>query len=265
MPMKATPTPEPTATPRPDFIDLHLNSEDADEREYVIALQNALNMHGYYHRLTMTTGVFDEDTLAALNNFCRQNRQQEQTDGCPASLCSFVIASNVDYRKPDYWEVRKGDRDPEGDTYILNIQENLKTKGYLTGAYTPGVLDEPTMKAAEAACRENGWQIINDTITKELQGQFSTMGNKATPEPTAAPTAAPEFMDVKVGDRSTYAQTLVAQLINLGYNYRLNLNPDVFDEAALEAVRRYCAQVGQTQDLTDTCSESLCRLIMTNG
>lgn len=248
--MKVTATPAVTATPRPDVIDLHMG----DSGDYVVLLQNQLSNLGFYHRLKVDSGIFDQDTQEAVGRFCEQIGQARPDEGCSEQMFRLILGSTVKYKPPVFVELTLNEHDQDEDRYIETLQNELNEKGYLEAGYQLGVMDGKTMAAIQLICHENGWAMSGDTVTVELQQRIRTAAAKAVP------TTPPAYKTLTLNDRDSsnesYIRALQDRLLELGY-FEQTPTIGVYDELTAAAVSLFMQQNSLNGDGTTITAQQL--------
>lgn len=245
---KATPSPVPSATPKPEVMSLSMG----DTGEYVTRLQGQLSALGYFWRLTRNNGVFDADTQEAVYRFCDQTDSVRPASGCDEELFRTILASETAFQKPLYIVISLNDSDRSEDTYIADLQQRLAELNYLTDIYKKGTYDEITCDAMTIFLQESGYvnaDIRAEQVSEEWQ-QLLFSAN-AQPKVMATATPKPEYINLQYGSRDTedtdYVIRLQNRLKDLGYYDEEIPAEGVYDDATAAAVLRF-----QEQNALDT-------------
>lgn len=204
---KATVTPSPTPSPTPvqataTPVPKVYSGSTSTTTFYAIKQLQKL----YYLDPTESHTEFDAKCMSAFLDFCIDNGISYDKDYIDDDAYQFLMSCTVPKTTPTPEPVitptpeptvpaegyALGARDGNGADFISKMQSILAGLNMFSSDYTPGLMDQATIAAAELYCASYGllntagneavsWQIVNDVLTK---GENRTP--YVAPEPSTA-------------------------------------------------------------------------------
>ena len=206
----------PANTSNPSsYVKLQKNDTGA----WVTALQTRLKELGYLKG--SIDGVYGNSTVSAVKLF-EQAYGKTPTGIATVSLQKTIYKDDAKpYEKPaptpepEYIELRQGSK----GLRVMALQNRLQDLGYFSGDVDGnyGSSTVAAIKRFEKAYGKNQTGVASVSLQKTLFSDSAKPYEGATPKPTAKPTAAPEYVELKPGDSGSRVKKLQTRLKELGY------------------------------------------------
>ena len=276
----ATPEPTPVVTPEPTR-DPAQKFAQGDTGGEVRILQNYLVSH-YYMNEKLKTGVFDEATQWAVDEFCNINGIPIYDNGMSTEAWT-VLQSGIALAKPtatpEPATPSPTPRDPnlkfvlgESNSDVIKLQNRLVQMYYLGMESVTGEFDQETLIAVVDFCEINRIETMDGM---SYVAWTCLMSGNALPKPTATPTPSPtpsptpvvtvtpmpDFMAIKSDDSNDYVRKYQQKLVEMGY-LTDEFTAGVFDDATQAAQDLMCEynnltkQIGANVDIQQFVSSS---------
>ena len=226
--------------------------EENDTGSAVLSLQNRLKELGYYEG--EVTGVFDDNTIAAVGRFYRMYGKKARTYAGP-ELQKALYDPDAPMYDPDKKYVAPT-KAPEADPYdyslslgnsgtrVSQLQTRLCALGYLDEV--TGAFDQKTVEAVSAfqsAIRVESTGVATEDVQQVLFSNSAPVYG----------TRLDIYRTLQWGDSGDYVTKLQKRLIELGYMSAIATG--IFDDETAKAVSLFQTAVGE--EATGSASPAL--------